>query len=270
VKVIVVTSVERGFASLCLPLLAHTPAVEVQGVILAGRAPLKRVARLRKIVRKVRAIGVRGAINGLRMRRWYTDDLAEALRLRDVREVAAGCGIRVEETPSVNAQRTAELIRASGADLGLSLGNGWIAPAVFERPRLGMLNVHHELLPEFQGAQSVLWAIHEGRGVSGFTIHRIARAIDTGDILWREEAPIQFKSTLRETVVATTAQLFERSAKRLAEVVASYEALAARAQPQGEGHRFTTPTWRQFQRMLEQHERLRGASQASAQGKTAG
>jgi folate-dependent phosphoribosylglycinamide formyltransferase PurN len=36
-----------------------------------------------------------------------------------------------------------------------------------------MINIHHELLPEFLGAQSVLWQLHEGSTKTGFTIHRI-------------------------------------------------------------------------------------------------
>jgi methionyl-tRNA formyltransferase len=261
-RLALLTSIDRGFASLCVPELMRAKGCEIAVVILASGNPPSRLDRLRRIVRKTRKIGLRGALNGLAMRRWYTRDVADRLKIRSITDVARGQSLRLETTPSVNAQRTIELFRESNVDLGLSLGNAFISPSVFTIPRLGMINVHHELLPEFQGAQSVIWRLHEGFATTGYTIHRIEERIDTGDILAREEMPILFGETLAQTVAGTYASLLTRSAAKLAEVVGNYDRFLAQASPQREGRRFTTPSWKQFQKMLAEQDRLRRRSGA--------
>lgn len=255
-RVALLTSVDRGFASLCVPVLRRTAGCEIALIIHASGAPASRWERLRRMMRKTRRIGLRGAINGLSMRRWYTDDVAELLNIRPIATVAHAHALRLEVSPSVNAQRTIELLRETDVDLALSLGNAWISPAVFSVPRRGMLNVHHELLPEYQGAQSVIWRLHDGHSTTGFTIHRVDDRIDTGDILLREEMPILFRPTLRETVAVTYASLLTRSAERLAELLTDLDGATARATPQGAGRRFTTPSWQQFRTMVERHAEL--------------
>ena len=262
-RVAVLTSVETGFASLCLPPIVERSGAEIALVMLADGPPASRWRRMRQILGKTRRIGLLGAINGLRMRRWYGADVAALLSIEPIETVARRLSIPFERTPGVNSDRTIELLRGADVDLGLSLGNAWISPRVFELPRAGMLNVHHELLPEFQGAQSVVWSLHEGRRTTGYTIHRVSRGIDEGAIVDRRELPISFRSTLAETVTATYALLLRDSAVRLAEVVRDFPALVDAAQPQSGGRRFTTPAWRAFRRIRREHDRLRGPGVSS-------
>ena len=49
--------------------------------------------------------------------------------------------------------------------------------------------------------------------------------------------------------------------RALARVVADYESCLQRARPQTGGRSYTTPTFRQFLRMLRQHRRLRARGQ---------
>lgn len=263
-RVVILTSVERGFASVCLPELVQHSGAEVAAVVLAEGARASRMNRLRQIARKVAAIGPRGALNGLRMRRWYGDDVAALLGLESLVSLAPKLGVPLLRTPSVNDDRTVSLFRDAGADLGLSLGNGWISPRVFSIPRHGMINVHHELLPEYQNAQSVIWSIADGRTTTGYTIHRVERAIDTGAILSRVECPIQFRETLAATVSATYADLLTRSAATLAEVIRNWQRSAEAAVPQGPGRRFTTPTWAEYQVIQRRFAECRGALSATA------
>ncbi len=256
-KVAIITSIEQGFASVCIPNLVNRHDVELTTVILADRAPAGRWRRFKRILSKTMRIGPRGAMNGLRLRRWYTDDVASRLRIPPLQDLCEQLHLRLLSTPTLNSPRTVELLNESRAELALSLGNAYIAPRVFSAPRLGMLNVHHELLPEFKGAQSVLWQLHEGSTMTGYTIHRVDRTIDGGDILVREELPIQFGDSLHQTVVSTYAALLTRSAERLGEVVESFDTYLSAARPQSGGRTFTTPSWREFRRMLDQHERLR-------------
>lgn len=250
----------HGLGALALPYLVDHPGIEVAALVhVSGASGPGRVRRARRALRKVVRIGPLGALNGVRMRRWYGEDLTRALSLKPVRAVAAAVGVRVLTVPSPRGQEARDALANLGVDLGLSLGNGYIPHAVFSIPRLGMLNVHHEVLPAFRGAQGVIWQLHEGSATTGYTIHAIDRSIDTGVILHREEVPICFGETVGDTVTRTMAELYRRSAQALPGVVADAEALLAAGKPQGAGRSFTTPTWRQYLRIRRQHARLRAA-----------
>src|SRR5262245_46369704 len=179
-RVAVLSSNFRGFGAYCLPALAQAAGVELAVVIYNQGLGLSKHPIRGRVLRKIFRIGILGALNGIRMRKWYRDDVGARLRTAPLDVMAGDFGIRVETTPTLNCKRTIELLRAADVDLGLSLGNGYIAKRVFSVPRWGMLNVHHEILPEFRGAQSVIWQIYEGSRHSGYTIHRIDERIDTG------------------------------------------------------------------------------------------
>lgn len=255
-RVTVVSSTERGFASYCLPALVGAPGVEVASVVFSEGHVQKRWLRRWRKLQKIIRIGPLGALNGRRMRAWF--DLSERLGLEPIGPLASRLGVSFERTPSLFAPRAVELVRTAGADLGLSLGNGYIPERVFAGPRHGMINVHHEMLPQFQGAQSVIWQLYHGSRRTGFTIHRIDRHIDTGEILMQEELDIRFGATLEETVRETYVELWQRSRAALVTLLQDYENFAAMGRPQGSGRTFTTPSYMQFRRILRAHTELKG------------
>jgi methionyl-tRNA formyltransferase len=257
-RVVVLTSVPQGFASVCLPLLHASPGLELAGVILSRNelTPEQRRRYRRKQLRKVMAIGPLGAVNGVRMRRWFGEDVNAILDVRDVETLCADLGIPLTRVPCVNHPETSDALRALAPDVGLSLGNAYIGSKIFTLPRLGMVNIHHEVLPDFRGAHSVLWQLYHGSTQTGYTIHMIDKGLDTGAILAQEVLPVIFRPTLAETVATTVAELFRRSAAHLPRVVADLEDRLADAGPQGPGRHFTTPTYRQFRRMARNFRRL--------------
>lgn len=244
-RVLILTCLRREIASRCLPALCANPALTVAGVVLAHGGSPGASRRLWRKLRKTIRIGPLGAWNGIRMREWYRDPDAE-----DIEELCARHGVRFLETGYLNCDRTREHFRELGADLGLSLGNGYIAESVFSLPRYGMVNVHSEILPDYQGAQSIIWPIHDGVPFTGFTLHQVAKRIDAGDILYQERYPIEFRPTLRETVEHNMRRARERLPAAVALVSERYEELRARAISQPARPSFTTPTLRQFRRMV--------------------
>lgn len=260
-RVAILTSSRHGTASLCLPALLEEPGVEVALVVHALAHYRSRWTRLRRDLRKARQIGPLGVAVGLAIRPWFQGPAGE-----DLAALAARHGIPFATTPRTNADETVELFRRSGAELGLSLGNGLIFPKVFRVPRQGMINVHGELLPRFQGAQSVIWPIHDGVAETGFTIHCVDRSIDTGPILYREARPIEFGASLRETVERNVAETARRIPPALARVVGRFEAHRARATTQSGGRSYTTPTLRQFRTMQRQHALLAARSRTPTPG----
>lgn len=257
INLVVLTSSKRGTAAHHLPSLAECGACQISAVIYNRRERTDKTSFYRRKLKKVLRIGPLGALNGLRMRRWYKRDLHDHLELGEIDEICREHNIPYFETPEINCEATEDCFEKADADLGLSLGNGYIRESVFSIPRRGMLNVHHELLPEYQKAQSVIWQLYNGSDTTGYTIHKINSSIDGGDILCREEVPIRFEESLAETVTRTQALLMERSAEGLVRVLRDFEEHYAAAEPQGAGRSYTTPTFWEFLRIWRNYRRLR-------------
>jgi len=256
----VVSSVSRGYASRFLEAAAsRRDRAELVGLVFCHAAPRPDDGRkrLERKLRKVRRIGVLGALNGLRMRRWYGDAVADRLGLRDVRETARSLGVPVVEIERFGDPAAKAALAALDCDVAVSMGNAYIPRSFFSIPRRGMLNIHHELLPEYRGAQTALWQIHDGSASSGFTIHEINETIDAGRLLVRREVPISFGATLRDTVVATTAAIQLASIDGLLELLDDFDDRLERATPNVGGRMFTTPGLGAMLRIYRNHSRLR-------------
>lgn len=72
-------------------------------------------------------------------------------------------------------------------DLILSIYYRKILPkALIDLPRLGCINIHPSALPFYRGPVPTAWAIENGEGEFGITLHYMDLGIDTGDILVQE------------------------------------------------------------------------------------
>lgn len=258
-RLIVLTCNRRGTASRILPAILDATGLDVVQVVLSRGVSPQGSRRRWRLIRKVSRIGVLGALNGIRMRDWYRDDATE-----DIEPLCRGLGVPLIQTPYINCDETVRIFREARADLGLSLGNGYIGEKVFAIPRYGMINLHSEVLPAFQGASSVIWPIHENVPETGFTIHQVNRSIDDGDILYVEKWPIVFGRSLAETVRRNVDIGRQRAPAAMVKVCQEYQDLRQRAVKQTGGGSFTTPTFGQFLRMLRNHARMRAEAAARA------
>lgn len=87
-------------------------------------------------------------------------------------------------------------LAALAPDLLLVAAYGLILPqAVLDIPRLGAINIHASLLPEYRGAAPIQRAIMDGRHVTGITIMRMEAGLDTGDILLQRSLAIGVEDT---------------------------------------------------------------------------
>lgn len=258
-RVVILTGVRRGVASLALPALVEA-GHEVACIIFSEEQTLNRGKWLSRKLKKALRLGPLGVLNGIRMRGWFSQEPADLLAIEDLETMAEHHGIPFHSTPGINTPRTRELMERAGAALGISLGNSYIGCKVFSIPAEGMINIHHELLPEYPGAQSVLWQLHDGSAQSGFTVHQVRESIDGGEILYREVVPIRFADSLHQTVVQTCVELYGRSIGGLLHVLAHHGELRVNAAPQAAHHPgYTTPSIWAFWKMLRQHRRLREA-----------
>ncbi len=256
-RVIILTTSLYGTTGHHLPALHQCKDVEIAMVVVSEGQVINRKKQILKRIKKILKIGLRGAMNGIRMRKWYTEDINKYCKVENAEEYCRAHNIPLKRVPSTNSEETIQLFKEANADVGLSLGNGYISGKVFKVPKCGMLNIHHEVLPQYQNAQSIIWQLYNGSSETGYTIHKINKHIDTGEILLQEKMPIVFRDTLEDTVAFNYARLFDASAEGLVRVLKNFEQYFAAAKPQGKGTSYTTPSYMQFLKIKKQFEKLK-------------
>jgi methionyl-tRNA formyltransferase len=257
-RIVILTSNRKGTASYCLPILMEQSSVEIVQVIYSTGVKTNKKKYFRQKFRKMARIGLAGAINGIRIRKWFSVEAVDGKPSEDLELICKRNNIPYAVTPAINSHETASIMQSCHPELGLSLGNSYIPAKIFSIPDRGMLNIHGEVLPDFQNAQSVIWQIYEGKAETGYTIHKIDKKIDTGEIIKQEKFPILFRSTLKDTVSASCAEILRRAANGLADVVSHFEDYDLHKRPQGQGRSYTTPSFGQFLRIYRNYKKLRG------------
>lgn len=255
-KVIILTSSLQGTASHHLKYLLKEKNLTISMVVYNEGKITKKYKYFTKKLRKIARIGILGTINGFRMRKWFGKNITNYTEIGNLVEMCRINHIPLYNTPSINSSETVDLFNKSGADIGLSLGNGYIGMKVFSIPKYGMINIHHEILPEYQNGQSVIWQLYNGSSTTGYTIHKIDKGIDSGAILLKENIPINFEKTLADTISHTIAILYDKSALGLIKVLNDYPTYNSHSVQQNAGKSYTTPTILQFFIILKQFKKL--------------
>jgi len=78
-------------------------------------------------------------------------------------------------------------------DLGVVVAFRMLPEIVWNLPKLGTINLHGSLLPQYRGAAPINWAIINGETETGYTVFQLQQQIDTGDILGQETMSISDK-----------------------------------------------------------------------------
>jgi len=73
-----------------------------------------------------------------------------------------------------------------------------IPPHIIKHPRIGIINIHMSLLPEYRGRHPLNWAIINGEKYAGITIHHINEHFDDGNIICQDRIPIKSKDTIMD------------------------------------------------------------------------
>lgn len=82
-------------------------------------------------------------------------------------------------------------MKAFQADLNVIVAFRMLPEKIWNMPRLGSINLHGSLLPQYRGAAPINWAVINGEKVTGVTTFFLKHEIDTGDILFQKEIPIE-------------------------------------------------------------------------------
>ena len=118
------------------------------------------------------------------------------------------------------SNETIEMIKEREADLLLVVAYGQIIPKdILDIPRLGSVNVHASILPEWRGASPIEHMILSGKDTGGLTYMKMNEGLDTGPILEVHECRIEE----RETKQSLEIKLQDLSTKYLSSFLTALE-----------------------------------------------
>lgn len=99
-------------------------------------------------------------------------------------------------------------------DLQVVVAFRMLPETIWSLPRMGTLNVHGSLLPQYRGAAPINWAIINGEKETGVTTFQLQHAIDTGAILLQDHIPITPNNTageIHDTMMEVGAKLLVKT-----------------------------------------------------------
>lgn len=141
------------------------------------------------------------------------------LRMSAVKEFALGHPVlkdRLLQPVKLKDPDFLAALDATGASLFVVVAFRMLPEAVWKRPRLGTINLHASLLPDYRGAAPINWAIIQGEVRTGVTTFFIRQEIDTGDVIERQEAAIgadENAGELHDRLMRIGASLIVKSVK---------------------------------------------------------
>ncbi|NCB50972.1 MAG: methionyl-tRNA formyltransferase [Clostridia bacterium] len=148
-----------------------------------------------------------------------------------VKDIALSQGIPVYQPEKLRDGVATGLLRALAPDILVVVAYGKILPDdMLALPKLGAINVHGSLLPQYRGAAPIQWAVLNGDNITGVTTMYLAHDMDAGDIIYSDETTIgEFE---------TSGELFDRlsimGARLLTKTLRDIEAGTAPRTPQDE------------------------------------
>lgn len=134
---------------------------------------------------------------------------------RSLVAAARGLGVECEQPARINDPATIARLAAWRPDCLVSIQYDQILKGLFFRG-IGCpcLNLHFALLPRNRGVAPIAWAILEGDGETGATLHHMLVDIDAGDVVAQRAVPIAATDTgrrLYDKVSRAASELFREA-----------------------------------------------------------
>lgn len=126
----------------------------------------------------------------------------------------------VREVPHINHPEVVRLARELQPDLICVFGTSLIRGELLNQGRLGIINLHGGLSPEYRGADCTFWALYNGEPDKvGCTLHYIDAGIDTGRLIAHVSPAVRegdSELVLFWRAVQDSAQVYAEAIRRLA------------------------------------------------------
>ena len=100
-------------------------------------------------------------------------------------------GIEVRQPRAIKRGPFPEWLESVDADVAVVVAYGRIlTERLLQAPRLGCINVHASLLPQYRGAAPIHWAVINGETETGVATMQMDIGLDTGDLFLKTRTPI--------------------------------------------------------------------------------
>ncbi|MBL1208478.1 methionyl-tRNA formyltransferase [Geminocystis sp. GBBB08] len=125
-----------------------------------------------------------------------------------VKELALKHNLPVWQPTRIKKDKeTLELLQKSHADVFVVVAYGQILSSkILNMPKLGCINVHGSILPEYRGAAPIQWSIYDGKTETGVTTMLMDEGMDTGDMLLKAYTSIDLFTNVEELSLALASQ----------------------------------------------------------------
>ena len=108
-----------------------------------------------------------------------------------VKEVAISHNLPVFQPEHFREDETVEQLCALQPDVLAVVAYGRILPQrVLDIPKLGCINIHASLLPQYRGSAPYQWAVLDGLAETGVSAQYMAAKMDAGDVIGVAKTPI--------------------------------------------------------------------------------
>lgn len=115
-----------------------------------------------------------------------------------VKKYALKNGLTILQPEKLKDENFLNQLRELKADLQIVVAFRMLPEVVWQMPRLGTINLHGSLLPQYRGAAPINRAIINGEKETGVSTFFLQQEIDTGKIIFREKTPIGENETAGE------------------------------------------------------------------------
>lgn len=181
--------------------------------------------------------------------------LARGAIFRRLRRTCRLLGLRFHRTENVMADGTLSFAREFAPDVIVSLCHQILREPLISLPRLGIVNVHPGLLPDFRGIQPYFWELSEGSPEAGATLHLIEdERVDAGGVLGRTSFAVEAGMSVQLNYYQT----IRSASSLLPDCLAALEAgrLSPEDQDAEEGAYYRWPDTQAFDRLRERGHAL--------------
>ncbi|MDR0918026.1 MAG: methionyl-tRNA formyltransferase [Oscillospiraceae bacterium] len=116
-----------------------------------------------------------------------------------VKELAEKFNIPVYQPATLRNGEALEILKEINPDIIIVVAYGKILPKdILTLPKLGCINIHASLLPEYRGSAPIQWALLQGDMSTGVTSMYMDEGMDTGDMLIEVGISIDVNETFDE------------------------------------------------------------------------
>lgn len=112
------------------------------------------------------------------------------LQQSDVKIFALENNLEVYQPTNLKSSEFLDKLKELNPDIQVVVAFRMLPVQVWGFPKLGTINLHGSLLPNYRGAAPINWTLINGETETGVTTFKLLHEIDTGNIAYQQKVPI--------------------------------------------------------------------------------